>query len=237
MVWRVVLVEDSLSEAEVLESHLMRYGSEHDLEFEVMHYVSALEYLDTRPLADLILMDIDLPGLTGMQAAEELRSYDAETPLMFVTNLAQYAVEGYNVDAIDFMVKPVSYYDFQLRMRRALRYMERFREHTCVLTDADGTHIVHLKDIAYIDIYKHDLFYHVRNRDAIRIRGTISSVDAQFADKGFVKISSSCVINMARVVQIKTNSVVLDTQDELFFSRSRKREALTALTNYLAGSI
>ena len=70
-------------------------------------------------------MDIDLPGMSGMEAAGLMRAYDEETPLIFVTNLAQYAIRGYEVDALDFIVKPVSWYHFSMRMDKAMRAMRR----------------------------------------------------------------------------------------------------------------
>ncbi len=89
-------------------------------------------------------MDIDLPGINGMEAAQLLREENATTPLIFVTNLAQYAVKGYQVDALDFMVKPVGYGDFAMRMGRAMRPWRRTRAHHGT-SDCAGTRVVDVK--------------------------------------------------------------------------------------------
>ena len=104
-------------------------------------------------------MDIDLPGINGMEAAQILRGYDEQTPLVFVTNLAQYAIKGYQVDALDFMVKPVAYDDFSLRMDRAMRMVRRTSKGTVAIPTPDGIRVVRLDDVLYVDIVKHDLHY------------------------------------------------------------------------------
>ena len=101
--FKVLIVEDTPAEADVLRGFLARYAAEKRLELNVETLGSALEFIEARRAADLVLMDIDMPGINGMEAAQIMRGYDAQTPLIFVTNLAQYAVRGYSVDALDFV--------------------------------------------------------------------------------------------------------------------------------------
>ncbi len=70
-------------------------------------------------------MDINLPNQNGLDAAAALRAFDKVTPLVFVTNLARFAVRGYEVDALDFIVKPLAYENFWFRMDRIIRRIER----------------------------------------------------------------------------------------------------------------
>ena len=137
--YRALIVEDDPQAAETLRAHLERYAAERGTSFSVEILPSALEFLEgTRP-ADVVFMDIGLPGVSGMEAAEVMRQTDELTPLIFVTDLAQYAVRGYQVDALDFMVKPVTYEDFALRMGRAMRVMARNAHAAVSIPTADGT--------------------------------------------------------------------------------------------------
>ncbi len=119
------MVEDSDEEATILLDHLEHYGKVHGVRFITTRSVTAFELVNDAIQADLVFMDIDLPGINGMEAAEMLRESDTTTPLIFVTNLAQYAVRGYQVDALDFMVKPIAYGDFSMRMDRAMRAVKK----------------------------------------------------------------------------------------------------------------
>lgn len=237
MAYRILIVEDSPAEADVLRGHLDRYAAERGLSFVVTVLSSAVEFVNASHPADLIFMDIDLPGINGMEAAQILRGYDEQTPLVFVTNLAQYAIKGYQVDALDFMVKPVAYDDFSLRMDRAMRMVRRTSKGTVAIPTPDGIRVVRLDDVLYVDIVKHDLHYHLAGEpNPLRVRGTITKVAEELAEKDFLKIAASCVINMAQVARIRATSVVMSDGTELFFSRSQRKAALERLTAYVGRS-
>ena len=234
---RILVVEDTPAEADALVACLHRFEAERGETFAVEHVSSALEFLERRPRADLIFMDIDMPGISGMEAAELLRSYDAETPLVFVTNLAQYAVRGYAVDALDFIVKPVTYDDFRLRMDRAMRAMRRNEGTTITLPTASGLRVVALSSVEYVDILRHDLYYHlVGETEPLRIRGSIKAA-AELLGDGFVRVSSSCLANMAQMRLVRQGSVVMAGGDELFFSRGCRKDALETIANYVGRSV
>lgn len=210
---------------------------ERSLSFAVTVLSSAVEFVNGSHPADLIFMDIGLPGINGMEAAQILRGYDEQTPLVFVTNLAQYAIKGYQVDALDFMVKPIQYDDFSLRMDRAMRMVRRTSKGTIAIPTPDGIRVVRLDDILYVDIAKHDLHYHLVGESIpLRVRGTITKVSEELAEKDFLKIAASCVINMAQVAQIRQGSVVMSDGTELYYSRSQRKMALERLTSYVGRS-
>ena len=231
--YRILIVEDTGTEADRLVACLERFEAEHGERFAITRLTSAIEYTEKRPRADLIFMDIDMPGMNGMEAAELLRERDEETPLVFVTNLAQYAVRGYTVDALDFIVKPVTYTDFAPRMARAIKAMKRNVGTTVGIQTPEGLRVVATSSIAYVDILRHDLYYHlVGEAEPLRIRGSIKQAAAELGSD-FVKVSSSCLANMAQIRLVRQNSVVMSTGDELFFSRACRKAALETIAGYM----
>ena len=233
--YRVLIVEDTPAEADALRGFLERYAAEKGLELGIEVLGSALEFIDLRRTADLVLMDIDMPGINGMEAAQIMRGYDTQTPLIFVTNLAQYAVRGYSVDALDFVVKPVEYHDFAMRLDRALRIMARNARSTMALPTEDGIEVV--ADILYVDMLKHDVRYHLSDGRVLRERGTMRAVAEKLRADEFLKISSGCLVNMGRIVRVGSESVTVSDGAELFFSRSQKRPGLEKLANFIGRSI
>lgn len=233
MPYRILVVEDSPQEADRLRACLMRYASDNGLAFNVEVLGSALEFVNSRHHADLVFLDIQLPGINGMEAAEILRTYDEQTPAIFVTNLAQYAIMGYSVDALDFILKPVEYGSFSLRMDRAMRVVRRAEVETIALPTEDGIRVVRLADVVFVDIVKHDLHYHLADGSVLHQRGSISHAAEELEPKGFLKIAASCIVNMANVARIRKDSVVTISGDELFFSRSQRKYALEMLAGFV----
>ena len=234
--YRILIVEDTPAEADVLRAYLQRYAGEKSLSFSIEVLGSALEFINSRRVADLVFMDIDMPGVNGMEAAEVLRTYDTETPLVFVTNLAQYAVRGYAVDAVDFVVKPVEYGDFAMRMDRAMRVVERNSASSLALPTADGVRVVPVSEVLYLDMVKHDVRYHLADGSSLLERGSLRAAEERLGTQTFLRISSGCLINMGRVRQIGRESVVMADGTELFYSRSQRKRALETLANFVGRS-
>lgn len=236
--YRALIVEDDPRAAETLRAHLERYAAERGTSFSVEILPSALEFLEgTRP-ADVVFMDIGLPGVSGMEAAEVMRQTDELTPLIFVTDLAQYAVRGYQVDALDFMVKPVTYEDFALRMGRAMRVMDRNAGGTVSVATDEGLRVIAKKDVVYVEIFRHDLYWHVTgSAQPLHARGTLTRVAEELGAERFCRVSASHLINMGQLALIRPGSVVMSDGTEVVISRRRRREVLETLTRYMGGSI
>ena len=107
---RVAIVEDNDRDAEYLLSHLKRYGRENEVEIESKRFSNGILFLEQyQGQYELIFMDIDMPAINGINVAKMLRERDNHVLLIFVTALARFAVNGYEVDAFDFIVKPLQY--------------------------------------------------------------------------------------------------------------------------------
>lgn len=233
--FRILIVEDEDEQALVMRSYLERFSSESGAVFQITRMRSAIE-LDESQLFDLIFMDIDLPGMTGMEAARQLRSYDTETQIIFVTNLAQYAVRGYEVDALDFMVKPVRYVDFMIRMEKAMRVLARAEDKTLVITPRDGIRVISVRDLVYADVLDHELAYHLASGDTVTVRASLNKLLEELAGLSFVRISKSCIVNMRHVTSISGPELKLTNGETVFISRNMRKDALVAIANYFGGN-
>ena len=125
---KIAIVEDEVLYADQLQEYLKKYEEEYRETFEIsvfqdgdqiVHHYKA-EY-------DVILMDVEMRFMDGMSAAEEIRKMDTEVVIIFITNMPQYAVRGYEVDALDYVLKPITYFAFAQRLNRAI---ERIKKRT-----------------------------------------------------------------------------------------------------------
>ena len=117
---RIATVEDDANDLEALRTHLSRYEKENGLKFQVTEFRDGEDIVtDYSADYDLILMDIEMAFLNGMKAAE-IRELDKDVIIIFITNMPQYAIQGYKVNALDYMLKPISYFSFSESMGRAL---------------------------------------------------------------------------------------------------------------------
>lgn len=232
--YRILMVEDEAAAADDLRACIERYGREHGEQFQVSWIRSALE-LDTESPsgADLIFMDIDLPGVDGLDAAIELRRHDRATPLVFVTNLAQCAVRGYQADALDFIVKPYTYGAFAMRMDRAMEVMRRAARRSVTVRSHDGLRIVAVSDLVFVDVSGHNVIYHLADGTSFSARDSLSRTAEGLGGAPFLRISSSCVVNMGHVRGVRDAEVTLTGGERVWISRANKRRCLEEISRYL----
>ncbi len=235
--YRLLSIEDDPAEEAALRELVERYATSHNVELDLAWERSSFDFVGAETHYDLVFLDIDLPGINGMETAALLRGYDSQTPIIFVTNLAQYAVKGYEVDALDFMVKPVGYQDFCLRMNRALRVVRRNAEKVVAVATSDGTHLVDEHDVSYVDIVDHEAVFHMVGGEELRSRVTLKSLEQALSPERFARVSNNALVNIGSIRRVGRDSLTMDTGDEVFFSRSRKQTALEAIGRYVGASV
>lgn len=229
---RVALVEDDEAYREKLMTYLQQFGQEHQEEMHITSFCDGEEIISKyRTDYDIILMDIEMAHVDGMTAAEHIRQSDSDVVIIFITNTPQYAMKGYTVDALDYVLKPINYFAFSQRISRALTRMQKRTSRSIVLHERSRMVKVSLSDIKYVEVRNHDLTYHT-TKDTIDVKGTLSEAETQLVDDHFFRISNSFLVNLKYIDCISGYDLVIG-EDTLNISRSRKKLLLDALNNYL----
>ena len=134
----IAIVEDEAMYAKQLQEFLQQYQKENGEVFNITVYSDGDQIVHKyKSQFDIILMDVEMKFMDGMSAAEEIRKVDTEVVIIFITNMAQYAIRGYAVDALDYVLKPVSYFAFSQRLNRAISRMKK-REQKVITVNIKG---------------------------------------------------------------------------------------------------
>lgn len=233
---RVAITEDDPQCAAQLRRFITDFGRDTGERFTITCYDSGEELLrDYRPVFDVIFMDIEMRKLNGIDTARKLREVDCRTILVFVTRMAQYAVKGYEVDALDFIVKPVDYRSFEFRLLRVLERLRVRKDLSVVIRDNGIFRVLNSSEIFYVEVLNHNLIYHTKEGD-IRVRGSLSDAEKQLYPAGFRQCSKSFLVNMACVTAIEGNSITVGNSS-IPLSRSMRRNIINALADYYGGTL
>lgn len=173
---KICVLEDEAAQMERMKAYLQKFQSEHaDFEYVLDAYKNAFDLLEHyKRDVDLLFLDIRVPDMSGMEVAHRIREADQNVMIIFVTNLTQYAIEGYSVNAFDYILKPLAYNSFSSKLERALRMLSyRSSDITLDLRTRDGGRRVSADSITYIEISNHDIIVHV-GAEQIRQWGTLS---------------------------------------------------------------
>lgn len=232
---KIGIVDDEFKETELLSGFLRKYGREKELGMQIKVFHQAQEFLDQySPDYDIVFMDIQMPGIMdGMETARELRKRDESVVIVFVTKMAQYAINGYEVGAVDFVLKPVTYMEFALKMSKAIRYVDRNRDKKIMLQTVDGIIYIKISEIHYIEVIRHYLIYHT-SMGEFKVRGTMKDTEKEMKPFLFYRINNGYLVNLKYVDTLNGNTVTV-SGDELVVSRGKKTEFMQALLKYMGG--
>ena len=201
--FRIAIVEDQEETRECLNRFVRQYAGEQGLQVEISLIADGSEIAEHyTPGFDIIFMDVEMPRLDGFGAAEAIRAVDAEVVLVFVTNMAQYAIRGYEVDALDYVLKPVNYYQFCTKLSRAIQRVQRRRGGQVVLQLAGGgIQLLDTADIYYLETHSRMLYYHTAKGE-FAVRASLQSAEKQLAEYHFVRCNQCYLVNLAYVMGI-----------------------------------
>lgn len=237
-VWAVIL-EDHPRDSQRLRKFIQQYGKEHDLPVEVSVFTDGTELLEHYDKGfDILFMDIELPTMSGMNTAAKVREMDDVIPIIFTTNMAQYAIQGYEVAAIGFMLKPIPYFQFETFFTKAIERTNRTRDllkNSMVTLGGDRLFKrVSANEIVYITKDKNYIEYHFENGTTFRERGTFKDVLPRFEKTSIKQIASGCMVNLRHVAKKDGNDVYV--RDMVFSITMPYRKSFTQeLMDYMRG--
>ncbi len=232
----VAIVEDDAQDFDRLKTMLNRYSDEtHEL-FKVSAFQNAVDFLDNYySRYDLIFMDVEMPGIDGLQASQKLRELDRHVCLIFVTNMVQYAYAGYGVEAFDFIGKPLQYGNFVLTLRRAINQIKMNRDIPILLKVKEGVIKISQKSILYVEVQGHQITYHTE-KGLYAAYGTLKNIREALNEQLFCLCNNSYYVNLGTVIKIDKDEVTLLDGTVLSVSRSKKKEFIARMNSYMGGN-
>ncbi len=231
---RVAIVEDESADREKIARFLRDYAAEMNILLDMEEFVSGDELMSRyKKIFDIIIFDVDMPGTNGMDTARRIREADSQVAMLFVTNMAQYAINGYEVDAVDYMIKPVGYYDFVLKFKKAVAKAAQSKSSYVYLEMPDGMRRMPVAEIAYVEVMRHYLIYHA-DGECYKVRGSMKEHEHELAAYNFCRIHRSYLVNLAAVEEISAAQLRIG-EDTLPVGRAYKSHLLLEYMKYVRG--
>ena len=173
-----------------------------------------------------------MPVMNGLEAAKRLRDKDENAVIIFVTSLAQYALKGYEVNALDFMVKPVSYPAFLFTMKRAEKAASAIRRADLVIEKRDGLVRAKANELLYVEVSGHTLSYHFADK-TVETRGRLTDAERKLSERHFLRCNNCYLINPRHISSVKGYDLLIGGET-LAISHPRRKQFMEELGRWYA---
>ncbi len=229
---RAALVDDRKEDLSTLEKLLSEYMRRKNLNISFSCFLDG-EDLVTGYTADydVLFLDVEMQFLDGMKTAKKIRELDREIMIVFVTCNPHYALEGYKVNAMDYLVKPISLAALTACMDRVLEKLNKKPGLTIRIGERGGMRRLDASRITYVEVIDHDLYYHTLD-GVFNTKGTISEAEEILSSLAFSRCNRSFLVALEHVEWVRGNDLCVG-KDVLQISRTRKKAFLDALNQYM----
>lgn len=226
----IAICDDDRTELNKTEKMLSEYKAEHlervhpKSDFEVECFTDVEELLSRvrarEYVPDLILMDIYMPGKTGIEATEELRDMGNESKIIFLTASREHALEAFRVDATQYLTKPVSEEELYVFLDRLLAEVAEERKRYVVLQADKRICRIAVQDVIYCEAQKKSQYIYLTDGTQLCLRMSMAGLEALFS--GFpeiVRVGNSYIVNLRHIESLNGQELQMDTGKKLYVAK------------------
>ncbi len=231
----VAIVDDDEKDAALLKELVTSYFESRSISVMIHLFQDGLTFIRSEGFHDLVFLDIQMGKVNGLETAHFLRKFNQESVLIFVTNMAQFAIRGYEVDALDFIVKPATASSISYVLDKAMKRISGTGASMLSIRTPEGTVVLQANDLTYVEVYDHNLVYHTQTRE-YTVRGKLSEVMEKLDPSRFVLCNRSFIVNLRYVSSVSGDAVMIgDTR--ISVSKGHKKELMQRFSGFLGDNL
>ncbi|MBD5470696.1 MAG: response regulator transcription factor [Lachnospiraceae bacterium] len=229
--YQIAICDDEVLEQDKVEQMLKDYHRlSADREFLIRRFSNSedvfLQITTENYQPDLILMDIYMPGSSGIETAKKLRDMGNTCRIVFMTSSQEHALDAFGVDAFSYLVKPVSEKKLFPALDRVIKDIGNDQPQYILLQAVnDCVHRVGLNDIIYCEAQRKKQYVHLKENESVYLKMTMIKLFEMLCSyKRFVKVGVSYIVNMEHIERLDTRMLLLDNGKEIYLPRGSYKE-------------
>lgn len=235
MNYRIAICDDSETDRKYISGLVNQWATSKEDSVQLSTFTSAENFLfhyEDNSNYDILLLDIEMGNMDGVTLAKNLRQNNDTVQIIFITGFADYISQGYDVQALHYLMKPVEPNKIFTVLDRAVSTLHKSEK--MLVLPADGKIIrLPLKEIQYIEVFSHTLAV-VAKSETFRVKMSLSEIE-KMLDDSFVRCHRSYLVGLSFVSRLSKTEVILDTGKILPLSRNAAPLVHKAFINYYTG--
>ena len=232
---RIGVVEDDPASCQLVLDYLNRYQQENGEQFTVSVFDDGARIVEKyTPVYDILLLDIEMSEMDGMAAARRIRERDDKVVIVFITAAPQYAISGYEVRALSYLLKPLPWFAFSQELKKSIDMVRRNGDDSMLIETGNGQMRLNLADILYLESIRHTIVIHTLD-GKYSINGTLKDMEAKLADRHFFRSNSCYLVNLKHVTGVADQDCIMSDDERLRVSEQTTEESVPRRLGRLHG--
>ena len=220
---KIAICEDEKDQQELLKEHIYQIFKELSIKYKLEIFNSGEALLENYPNdTDVILLDIQMGQINGMDTARKIRTLDNRVEIIFITSLIEYALEGYEVRAYRYLIKPVKYENLKENIINCIKEID-IKNKYIIVKEQGNQMKLDINEITYVEVQKETITIHTLNK-VYKLNGTMTNIEKKIDCSRFFRCHKSFLVNLEHVKSIKQYVLVLENSEEVPVSRYRFKE-------------
>lgn len=233
---RVAICEDEKDTQLLIENYIHNILKNINIEYEIQKYDLGEELLESNLKdIDILLLDIQMGQINGMDTARKIREVDNKMEIIFITSLIDYVQEGYEVRAYRYLLKPIELEELKKHLLTCIKEIENKNSYI-LIKNKSNTYKIYSNEIKYIEVQKKNMSIHTTNK-TFEVIYSLEKIEKDINLDKFVRCHKSFIVNLSYVENIKSNTIILESGEEVPVSRYRYKEVKEKFLKFLGDSI
>lgn len=233
---KIAICDDDVQVLKKLKAYLLCYAKDKEMQINVTLYQNGKMLLkeDVHNF-DMIFLDVEMPDINGIELARHIRKVNEQVMILFVTNYIQYALEGYEVQAFRYLIKPINQNDFVEVVSKALDQIWHQKNAFLTVKNRFETIRIRIDTILYVETEKGHVLIYTQDKK-IECYSTMEKLENTLKEEGFFRCHNAFLIALSAVRKVQLNDVVLKNGVIIALSKNRKKQFKQALTDFWGGN-
>jgi len=232
----IAVCDDEEYYRELTKQLLIQYLDKYQVEYAIDEFSSGEEFCEqcaSLTKYDIVFLDINLKEMNGIEIAYKIRSYKKDVYIVFITSYINYALEGYRVDAIRYIMKDSLSISIIECMNTIIKKME-IQINKMELIFIEGKKQIYIEKIFYVESHKHKLVFKIfeTGLKEYEMYDKLDNIELKFKEYGFLRIHKSYLINMKYIKKISSYKIILISNEELPIPKLRYQKVKEAFILY-----
>lgn len=220
---KIAICEDEKEQQELLKTYINQIFEALYIKYKLEIFNSGEELLENyQNDTDVLLLDIQMGQINGMDTARKIRSIDDKVEIIFITSLIEYALEGYEVRAYRYLIKPVKYENLKENIINCIKEVDIKNKY--IIVKEQGNQIkLDINEITYVEVQKETITIHTLN-EVYKTNGTMINIEKDIDCDRFFRCHKSFLVNLEHIKSIKQYTAILENSEEVPISRYRFKD-------------